>query len=61
LNFSARMGDVVLCAENEPAHANEMHERFPEALTVLVDTRHSEPAPPLHPGILRTPRLLDIL
>ncbi len=61
LNFSARMGDVVLCAENEPAHANEMHERFPDALTVLVDTRHSEPAPPLHPGILRTPRLLDIL
>jgi phosphoglycolate phosphatase-like HAD superfamily hydrolase len=61
LDFAARLGEVVLCAENEPAHANEMHERFPDALTVLVATRHSEPAPALHPGIVRLPRLADVL
>ncbi len=61
LEYCARIGTVVLNAENEPAHANAMHRRFPEALTVLVATRHSEPAPPLDEGVVRVPRLADAL
>ena len=61
LEYCARLGTVVLNAENEPAHANAMHRRFPEALTVLVATRHSEPAPPLDEGVVRVPRLADAL
>lgn len=61
LDYCARLGTVVLNAENEPAHANTMWRRFPEALTVLVETRHSEPAPPLESGVLRVRRVLDAL
>lgn len=61
LAWCARLGEVVLCAENEPAHANAMHEAFPAALTVLVETRHSLPAPPLAPGVVRVGALGDAL
>jgi len=61
LEYCARLGTVVLNAENEPAHANAMHRRFPEALTVLIATRHSEPAPPLDAGVVRVNRLSDAL
>lgn len=57
LRWIGRLGEVVLCADNEPVHANEMHAAFPDALTVLVATRHSEPAPPLAPAIVRVPDL----
>jgi|GEM_PF-20174 len=61
LAWCARLGTVVLCAENEPLHANAMHEAFPEALTVLVETRHSLPAPALAAGIVRVAALTDAL
>jgi hypothetical protein len=61
LDYCARLGTPVLCAENEPAHANTMHRRFPSALTVLVETRHSEPAPPLDSGVARVAGIADAL
>jgi hypothetical protein len=53
------LGTPILAADNEPGHVNAMHARFPEALSVLVDTRHSGGAPALASGITRVPRLLD--
>lgn len=61
LDYCARLGTPVLCAENEPAHANTMHRRFPSALTVLIETRHSEPAPPLDGGVARVKGIADAL
>lgn len=61
LDFCGRLGTVILNAENEPAHANMMHRRFPEALTALIETRHSEPAPPLDPGVVRVASVFDTL
>lgn len=61
LDYCGRLGTPVLLAENEPAHANTMHRRFPSALTVLIETRHSEPAPPLDPGVMRVAALRDAL
>ena len=53
------LGEAVLCADNEPAHVNTMHARFPHALSVLVDTRCSPNPPPLAPGASRSPSLLE--
>lgn len=61
LAWCARLGEVVLCAENEPAHANAMHHAFPDALTVLVTTRHSLPAPALEAGVVKVAALTDAL
>ncbi len=61
LTWCARLGHVVVCAENEPAHANAMQAAFPDALTVLIETRHSLPAPPLHEAIVRVAALAEIL
>lgn len=61
LSWCARLGRVVLLAENEPAHANEMQRAFPEALTVLVGTRHSPRAPEPLAGVVRVARLLDVV
>ncbi len=61
LTWLARVGVAALCADNEPAMANAMHEAFPSALTVHVATRHSHPAPALLPGIRQVPRLMDVL
>lgn len=61
LDYCGRLGTPVLLAENEPAHANTMHRRFPSALTVLVETRHSEPAPPLDAGVARVRGIAEAL
>lgn len=53
------LGTPILAADNEPGHVNAMHARFPEAVSILVETRHSGGAPPLAPGIIRVPRLID--
>jgi hypothetical protein len=54
----SRLGQPVLVADNEPGHVNAMADAFPEALAVHVATRHSEPAPPLHPRVRPHPSLL---
>lgn len=56
-DWIGQLGEVVLCAENEPAYANLMKEAFPNAECVLVDTRHSPDAPPLASGIPRVSSL----
>ncbi|MCC6623284.1 MAG: hypothetical protein IT385_18645 [Deltaproteobacteria bacterium] len=61
LAWIGRLGEVVLCADNEPAHCNAMHEAFPAATTVHVDTRHSRPAPALLPAIRRVAALLEAI
>ncbi len=61
LGWIARLGEVVLCADNEPSHCNAMHAAFPDALTVMVTTRHSEPAPPLAPRVVRVGALAEAL
>ena len=61
LQWCARLGEVVVCAENEPAHANAMQQAFPDALTVLIETRHSAPAPALHEAVVRVAALAQIL
>ncbi len=61
LMWLERVGVAALCADNEPAMANAMHEAFPSAVTVHVMTRHSHPAPALLPGIRQVPRLMDVL
>jgi hypothetical protein len=53
------MGTPILNADNEPGHVNATCVRFPEAMNVLVDTRHSPGAPELSPHARRVPRLLD--
>lgn len=60
-SWLATLGGAVLCADNEPGHANQMHARFPAARTVLVDTRHSPGAPALDDGISRAPSLLGAI
>jgi len=57
----ATLGSPILTADNEPAHVNAMHRQFPEAISVLVDTRHSAGAPALEAGVRRVERLLDIV
>jgi len=61
LAWCARLGEVVLCAENEPAHANAMHHAFPDALTVLVTSRHSLPAPALEAAVVKVVALSEAL
>lgn len=61
LEWCARLGTVVLLAENEPSHANHMHQAFPDALTVLVGDRHRPNAPEPLPGVRRVARLSDAL
>lgn len=61
VTWIGRLGEIVLCADNEPGHVNVMHAAFPDALAVLVDTRHSPGAPPLAPGAVVRPTLLDAL
>jgi len=61
LTWLGGLGRVVLCADNEPGHCNAMHKAFPDALTVLVDTRHSSPAPPLAEGVQRVPGLTAVV
>lgn len=54
-----RLGEPVLCADNEPGHVNLMHGLYPDAHAVLVETRHSASAPPLAPGATRSASLLE--
>ncbi len=61
LAWIGRLGEVALCADNEPAHCNAMHDAFVDALTVHVATRHSEPAPPLRPAVVVVPGLTEAL
>ena len=53
------LGRPILNADNEPGHVNATCIRFPDAMNVLVDTRHSPGAPGLSPEAIRVPRLLD--
>ena len=53
------LGTPILNADNEPGHVNATCMRFPEAMNVLVDTRHSPGAPDLSAQARRAPRLLD--
>lgn len=61
LAWLQRVGVAALCADNEPAMVNAMHEAFPGALAVHVATRHSQPAPALLPGVRQVARLRDVL
>jgi hypothetical protein len=61
LRWLSTLGRAVLCADNEPAHVNAMQATFPEARTVLVDTRHSPGAPALAEGIDRVLSLRGLL
>ncbi len=53
------LGTPILNADNEPGHVNATCLRFPDAMNVLIDTRHSPGAPALSPHARRVPRLLD--
>jgi phosphoglycolate phosphatase-like HAD superfamily hydrolase len=57
LGWIGGLGEVVLVADNEPAHVNAMAAAFPEALALHVATRHSSPAPPLVEGAVVAPSL----
>ncbi len=59
LAWLARLGEVVVVADNEPGHVNAMAGRFPAALAVHVNTRHSAGAPPLGPGVVQVAALAD--
>jgi hypothetical protein len=61
LRWIGSLGTPILCADNEPGHVNAMRSAFPDALVALVETRCSPGAPPLDGGIVRTPRLLDVV
>lgn len=51
LEWIATLGSPILCADNEPGHVNAMHARFPDALSLLLDSRHHAGAPPLSTGL----------
>ncbi len=57
LEWIGGLGDVLLVADNEPAHVNAMASAFPDALALHVATRHSTPAPPLVPHAVAAPSL----
>lgn len=61
LSWIGALGEVVLCADNEPGHVNAMHAAFPDALCIQVATRHSPGAPPLAPGARVVAHLGEIL
>jgi len=61
LGWIGSLGEVVMCADNEPGHVNAMHAAFPDAVSVQVDTRHSPGAPPLAPGARVVSRLAEVL
>lgn len=54
-----RLGEPILCADNEPGHVNLMHGLFSRARATLIVTRHSASAPPLAPGAVRAASLLE--
>lgn len=45
-------GTVVATFENEPGHANHFARRWPEAVSVLVDTTHKPGAPEPEEGVV---------
>lgn len=55
LAWLARVGRVVVGADNEPGHVNQMVEAFAGAVCAQVDTRHSGGAPPLSPEAWKVP------
>ncbi|MGM0575710.1 MAG: hypothetical protein ACQEXJ_08285 [Myxococcota bacterium] len=59
LGWIGRLGDPVVCADNEPGHVNAMLEAFPGALALQVGDRHSGGAPPLAAPARRVQRLID--
>ncbi len=61
LRWIGELGAPVLCADNEPGHANAMHRAFPEALTVLVGDRHSARAPEPAAGVVKLARLSNTI
>ncbi len=58
LGWIGALGAVVVCADNEPGHVNAMARAFPNALALLVQTRHSPGAPALADGAVRAASLL---
>ncbi|NNF06133.1 MAG: HAD family hydrolase [Candidatus Eisenbacteria bacterium] len=46
-DYIESLGEVVGCFENEPGNINSMHDRFPRAQSVFVDTNHRPEAPPV--------------
>ncbi|MEC9072363.1 MAG: HAD family hydrolase [Myxococcota bacterium] len=54
-----RLGEPLLCADNEPGHVNLMQGLYPRARAVLIETRHSASAPPLVSVAIRAGSLLE--
>jgi hypothetical protein len=52
------LGIVVASFDNEPANCNLFHRRWPDALTVLLDTQKAPGAPPLDPRCHIVPNFL---
>ena len=59
LDWIGNLGRVVLCADNEPGHINQMRAVFPDALALLVQTRHSPGAPAIADGVVAVPGLRE--
>jgi hypothetical protein len=51
----ASLGRLVAAFDNEPGHANDFRENFPEAEVVLVATGHSGRVSTLAPGVRVVP------
>ncbi len=52
-DFMESLGTVIALFDNEPANCNLFLERFPAALSVLLETTHAPDPPPLHPEVRR--------
>ena len=61
IHWLTQLGEIVVCADNEPSHANAMHAACPEALTLLVGNRHSSPAPEAAPGVIKVARFSEMI
>jgi hypothetical protein len=55
-DYLDHLGEVVGVFENEPGNLNALHDRFPDAVSVFVETNHRPEAPPVNPAL---PRIRD--
>ena len=55
-DYLDHLGRVVGVFENEPGNLNALHDRFPGAVAVFVETNHRPEAPPVNPAL---PRVRD--
>lgn len=51
LDDLAACGTVVAVFETEPGRIRQIHGRFPDALAVQIDTKHTADAPAVAPGV----------